>query len=351
MEKENLTREQLLELVEELEIKNENLETENKKLKQSRRRKTRSNIKTTPEEIIDYWEQIEDECDLSIDWSEAHERCWRCGCERKLQRCHIIPDSLGGKDEPSNLVLLCERCHIDAPNVESKTFMWDWIRSNGTSFYDTFWGLRAQKEYEFIYKKSYIQELIDRDILYYRDFERFTSLPIGRSVNHFGHPWKNDSTEAGLLRMRLEAYDKKYPNKKRKSFAIRMKEINFNDVVGTICNIAKEYKWNVWEGRTQNPFSVTISVFLERDKKMAISIKLCRGNRYKAFVKIDDGYEINPNNNKASDYTIDVGDSESDVECFVREHVEAFSKLYGLPEKRWFSHTIDKKFRFWKEEE
>ena len=69
------------------------------------------------------WEEREDESDLSVDWAEAEEICWRCGCKRKLQRCHIIPDSLGGKDEPSNLVLLCERCHIDAPNVESQTFM------------------------------------------------------------------------------------------------------------------------------------------------------------------------------------------------------------------------------------
>jgi len=68
----------------------------------------REAIKTSIEEIVDYWKRHEDECGLSVDWAEAHERCWRCGCEKNLERCHIIPDSLGGKDEPSNLVLLCK---------------------------------------------------------------------------------------------------------------------------------------------------------------------------------------------------------------------------------------------------
>ena len=94
--------------------------------------------------------------------------------------------------------------------------MWDWIRANGTSFYDTFWSLRAQKEYEFIYHKSFIDELRERNILSHKDIESFFSIPTGRSVNHFAHPWKNDSTNAGLLRMRLEEYDKRHANKKSK---------------------------------------------------------------------------------------------------------------------------------------
>ena len=30
-------------------------------------------------EIADYWSGIVDESDLSVDWAEAEERCWRCG--------------------------------------------------------------------------------------------------------------------------------------------------------------------------------------------------------------------------------------------------------------------------------
>lgn len=106
----------------------------------------REPIKTTKEAIISYWAKHQDECGLSVDWAEAGERCWRCGCERSLDRCHIIPDSLGGKDEPENLVLLCMRCHADGPNVADQEIMWDWIRAYGVSFYDTFWGCEGMRE-------------------------------------------------------------------------------------------------------------------------------------------------------------------------------------------------------------
>lgn len=42
----------------------------------------RKNIKTTIDEIVSYWVTKVDEGDLSIDFSEAHERCWRCGYEK-----------------------------------------------------------------------------------------------------------------------------------------------------------------------------------------------------------------------------------------------------------------------------
>lgn len=46
----------------------------------------------------------QEEIGLSIDWVDTHERCWRCGYKKPLERCHIIPDSLGEKDEvnPNN---------------------------------------------------------------------------------------------------------------------------------------------------------------------------------------------------------------------------------------------------------
>ncbi len=36
-------------------------------------------IKTTIAEAVDYWSRHQSECGLSVDWAEAHERCWRCG--------------------------------------------------------------------------------------------------------------------------------------------------------------------------------------------------------------------------------------------------------------------------------
>jgi HNH endonuclease len=35
----------------------------------------------------------------------------------RLERAHLIPHSLGGKATPSNMVLLCHRCHLDLEPV------------------------------------------------------------------------------------------------------------------------------------------------------------------------------------------------------------------------------------------
>ena len=94
--------------------------------------------------IIDYWiNQGIDELDLNFDWSDAHNHCWNCGCKNSdsrskkgmlLERCHIIPHSLGGANTPDNYVLLCKKCHSEAPNINNKTSMWDWIKSNRILF-------------------------------------------------------------------------------------------------------------------------------------------------------------------------------------------------------------------------
>ena len=99
----------------------------------------RASVKTTIAQAVDYWSKRIDECVLSVDWSEAHTHCWRYGCEKNLERCHIIPDSLGGEDAPHNIVLLCKRCHADGPNVTDAEIMWDWIRAYSVPFYETFW--------------------------------------------------------------------------------------------------------------------------------------------------------------------------------------------------------------------
>ena len=121
----------------------------------------RANIKTPIQEAVKYWAERIDECGLSVNWAEAETHCWRCGCEENLQRCHIIPDPLGGRDEPANIVLLCERCHIHGPNVTDPEIMWDWIKAYSVPFYNTFWCLLGAKEYRFIYKKSFAQEIWD----------------------------------------------------------------------------------------------------------------------------------------------------------------------------------------------
>lgn len=96
----------------------------------------RRNILTTKEQIVEYWwnNLPAEETELNFDWSDALEVCWNCGDFTKhTQRCHIIPDMLGGKDVPSNYVLLCEDCHREAPDVHDAHEMWKWIKSNRTT--------------------------------------------------------------------------------------------------------------------------------------------------------------------------------------------------------------------------
>ena len=164
-------------------------------------------IKTTKDEIVNYWffEKFIDECGLSVDASEAKERCWCCGCKHNLERCHIVPESLGGKDEPSNLVLLCHRCHLDNPNITDPEIMWDWLRAYGVPMYDTFWDLMGLKEYEFIYKRSFYSELFDLGIKSHTEANELIKsyLPeiIKQVGHHCGHPYMNMATIAGAYRM------------------------------------------------------------------------------------------------------------------------------------------------------
>ncbi|EDU36470.1 MULTISPECIES: HNH endonuclease [Clostridium] len=162
----------------------------------------REKIKTPKEEIVNYWFSRVDECRLSVDASEAHERCWRCGCKKSLERCHIIPHSLGGEDKPSNLVLLCHRCHLENPNVTDPEIMWDWLSAYGTTFYDTFWAIQGIKEYN----KSLKEEFEVRNIKDINKFKEIVTEQIEKTTFHYGHPYLNSATLAGVIRSVLKKY-------------------------------------------------------------------------------------------------------------------------------------------------
>lgn len=167
----------------------------------------RNNIKTQKNEIVEYWFSRIYEYGLSVDADEADKRCWRCGCKRTLDRCHIVPSSLGGSDEASNLVLLCKRCHLDNPNVADLEVMWDWIRAYGTTFYDTFWVIQGIKEYEFIYRKTLDEEFEIRGINYDEKFEKLMKEEIKNTSYHYGDPYLNKATIAGVIRMTLKKHE------------------------------------------------------------------------------------------------------------------------------------------------
>ena len=128
----------------------------------------RTAIKTTIPEIVDYWFSRVYEGDLSVDASEAHERCWRCGYQTKLERCHIIPHSRGGADEPSNLVLLCKKCHLENKKI---------------------------------YGVSFSEQVMKLGISKVEELEPLIASKMEGCTRHFGESHLNKATFAGILRM------------------------------------------------------------------------------------------------------------------------------------------------------
>lgn len=100
--------------------------------------------------IFEYWKERLFVHGLFIDWGEPS--CWVCGfhygakydikcsdasweeihdCWERipLQRCHIVPRSLGGSDTVENLFLMCRECHDLAPNTNIPEIFFEWSRS------------------------------------------------------------------------------------------------------------------------------------------------------------------------------------------------------------------------------
>lgn len=169
-------------------------------------------MKTSKEEICEYWFSRIDESDLSVDASEALERCWRCGSKRSLERCHIIPRSLGGEDVPSNYVLLCKRCHLENPNVYDPEIMWDWLKAYKENYYDTFWINRALEEYEKIYKRKFKDDIAPfNQYLTDEVAKEFLDKEMDNyATHHFGQAYLNSATIAGLMRILIKKLIRKY---------------------------------------------------------------------------------------------------------------------------------------------
>jgi len=149
-------------------------------------------------EIVDYWTGLEDECGLGVDWAEAHQRCWRCGYKCVLHGCQIVPDSLDGLNGPSNLVLLCGRCHREAPNVADDRFMWIWLRSTCVPWYDMYWTERGVQEFEKMFGRKPFATPEFASIT----AEQTTVLlrkQMSKVTRHFGEGSLNPSTIASIF--------------------------------------------------------------------------------------------------------------------------------------------------------
>lgn len=96
--------------------------------------------------IFEHWKTWLDK--ENLDWGEPS--CWACGKidnkvnlnkglntmkdiynawnNTNLQRCHIVPKSLGGSNDMSNLFLMCSECHDEAPDTTSKKIFLNWVK-------------------------------------------------------------------------------------------------------------------------------------------------------------------------------------------------------------------------------
>jgi 5-methylcytosine-specific restriction endonuclease McrA len=105
-------------------------------------------------EIFLHWKDRLGELGLFVDWGEPS--CWACGfhyddkydvpspqvtlerivqCWERipLQKCHIVPKSLGGADTADNLFLMCRECHDRAPNTPFPEIFFEWARAQSSS--------------------------------------------------------------------------------------------------------------------------------------------------------------------------------------------------------------------------
>jgi HNH endonuclease len=164
------------------------------------------------EEIVNYWATREDECGLAVDWAEAHERCWRCGYKSRLQECHIVPKSLGGQDVQSNLVLLCGRCHREAPNVADPRFMWIWMRTTCVPLYDLYWTTRGVQEFEKMFGRKPFASL-DFDAVSEKEALELLREEMKKAIIHFGEGRMNPSTIASIFALIEERITQHLPSK------------------------------------------------------------------------------------------------------------------------------------------
>lgn len=164
-------------------------------------------ILTTKQEIADYWKDAIDTNQTNVTYKNATSHCWRCGVKKRLDRCHIRAFSLGGKDEPGNFILLCKHCHIDNPNVEDISIIWDWLHAYKFDDEKPYWYHQGVREYEYIYNESIESHLSRYHIEIREQFDKLLEETLKDVAHHFGQPRNNRATVAGAIKITLNKLD------------------------------------------------------------------------------------------------------------------------------------------------
>ena len=150
-------------------------------------------------EIFDYWKDRFRDLGIFVDWGEPG--CWACGFHYgtkydikrsnaswneilrcwegiPLQRCHIIPRSLGGTTDPPNMFLMCRECHDLAPNTDIPEIFFEWVRAQS-------WRVRESSRTQAAFASFGVDSASEKSLCELIDSDKFKSWVSGR----FGLHW------------------------------------------------------------------------------------------------------------------------------------------------------------------
>ena len=126
--------------------------------------------------------------------------------------------------------------------------------------------------------------------------------------------------------MILDAFDQKYPSRKYKTDEEIKLEKDFEKLTYDICLLAKKYNFSVWEGGTKNPYSLSISAFLNSNL-VGVSIRMLKNSQYKMCLT----NEYNPNYIPKPEYSIDLGNDHKLILDEIENKLKELCSLYGNP--------------------
>lgn len=172
------------------------------------------------ETVAKYWIEYGFCHNEKLDWDkmiiepeEATTHCWRCGRKTShLQFCHIVPASLGGQKVESNIILLCQHCHEEGPNINNPSVMLTWLYNGKDESFcgipDTYYLMQGLKEFKKLYELDFLEELQiilanivteDNKTEILIKVKTFIEQAYAKTSIHWGKPYNNSSTIAGIL--------------------------------------------------------------------------------------------------------------------------------------------------------
>lgn len=120
--------------------------------------------------VYDTGEPICFACGYHAEYWDRHKLSEEKWNKSSLDRAHIKPKSLGGSDTVDNLVLLCSRCHKEAPDYVDSKEMLNWIsvrphwlnhRSATISQELELLGISNEQLMKFVSQKNVAQSLLE----------------------------------------------------------------------------------------------------------------------------------------------------------------------------------------------